>query len=133
MPKNKIAGTPPATDWTDPDDAPELTEEFFAKAEVYHGDTFVRRGRGRPATGNAKEQVSVRLDQDVLAKLRASGPGWQSKVNAMLRTGLELDRATDTDKAIAGIAILTPGETGEVGVAKLASRSMARRRLIDVD
>ena len=121
MPKNEIAGTPPATDWTDPDDAPELTEEFFAKAEVYHGDTFVRRGRGRPATGNAKEQISVRLDQDVLAKLRASGPGWQSKVNALLRTGLGLDYDE------------TRTETGEEEIAKLASQSMARGRRIDMD
>jgi len=29
--------------------------------------------------------ISLRVDQDVLEKLRAMGPGWQTKVNEMLR------------------------------------------------
>lgn len=86
--KNDAGATPPASDWQDPDDAPELTEEFFAKAEHYKGDTFVRRSRGRPPTGNAKELVSLRLDQDVLAKLRERGPGWQTEVNELLKWAL---------------------------------------------
>jgi uncharacterized protein (DUF4415 family) len=77
-------------EWTDPDDAPELTDEFFADAEYWHGDTFVRRGRGRPKSLMAKEQISVRLDPDVLAKLREKGPGWQSQINVLLRCALGL-------------------------------------------
>src|SRR3954452_4054916 len=80
----------------DPDDAPVLTKEMLADAEWFEGNRFIKRGRGRPATGKAKEQVSVRLDQDVLAKLRAAGPGWQTQVNALLRAALELDRSDDT-------------------------------------
>ena len=76
-------------EWTDPDDAPELTEEFFKNAEIWEGNTFIRRGRGRPPTGNAKELVSVRLDQEVLAKLRANGPGWQTQVNEILAKALK--------------------------------------------
>lgn len=83
--KNDSGAVPQASDWTDPDDAPELTEAFFADAEFYKGDTFVRRGPGRPASGNAKELVSLRLDRDVLAKLREGGPGWQTRVNGLLR------------------------------------------------
>ncbi len=83
--KNDSGAMPPASDWTDPDDAPELTEAFFADAEFYKGDTFVRRGPGRPVSGNAKELVSLRLDRDVLAKLREGGPGWQTRVNGLLR------------------------------------------------
>ena len=90
MPKKNGDGVKPA-DWTDPDDAPELTETFFQDAEVFEGGAFVRRGRGRPATGNAKEQVSVRLDRDVLAALRQAGPGWQSQINPLLRAALRLD------------------------------------------
>jgi hypothetical protein len=37
-----------SADWTDPDDAPELTAELRDKAEEFHGDAFIRRGRGRP-------------------------------------------------------------------------------------
>lgn len=86
--KNDAGAQPPAAEWTDPDDAPELTEEFFADAEYFHGNTFIKRGRGRPPTGNAKELVSLRLDQQVLAKLREAGPGWQSRVNDLLRQAL---------------------------------------------
>jgi uncharacterized protein (DUF4415 family) len=78
-------------EWVDPDDAPELTDEFFDRAEVWRGDTFVRRGPGRPRLENRKEQISVRLDPDVLAKLREAGPGWQSQINALLRRALLLE------------------------------------------
>ena len=91
MPKKSGAGTPPEAEWADPDDAPELTDAFFEDAETFRGDTFVKRGRGRPPTGNAREQISVRLDQQMLAKLREAGPGWQTQVNALLRQALQLE------------------------------------------
>jgi uncharacterized protein (DUF4415 family) len=87
MERNRPDGSP---EWTDPDDAPELTAEFFADAELFEGDRFIRRGRGRPKSGTVKEQISVRLDPDVLAKLREAGPGWQSRINALLRQALQL-------------------------------------------
>ncbi|HEY5299775.1 MAG TPA: BrnA antitoxin family protein [Acetobacteraceae bacterium] len=90
MPTKKPAGS---ANWTDPDDAPELTEAMLAGAEVFEGDTFVRRGRGRPKSAAAKEQISVRLDPDVLATLRASGPGWQSRINTLLRGALGIGGA----------------------------------------
>lgn len=69
--------------WVDPDDAPELTDEYFERADVYFGETLIRRGR-RP-TGSAKQLVSLRLDQDVLQRLRSLGPGWQTRANEALR------------------------------------------------
>ena len=80
--------------WIDPDDAPVLTEAEAREVEVFKGDTFVRRGRGRPTTGNAKELVSLRLDPDVLAQLRAAGPGWQSQVSGLLRLALSSSQAS---------------------------------------
>ena len=77
-------------EWIDPDDAPELTETLFDEAEVFHGDVFVRCGPGRPKSDAVKEQISVRLDPDVLAKLREAGPGWQSQINILLRQALKL-------------------------------------------
>jgi uncharacterized protein (DUF4415 family) len=41
------------------------------------------RKRGRPSVG--KEQVTIRLDKDVLAKWKATGAGWQSRINEVLR------------------------------------------------
>ena len=72
----------------DPDTAPELAGEFFEKAHFYVGDKLIRRGRGRPPLGPPKKLVSLRLDQDVIDRFRAGGPGWQSRINAVLRRHL---------------------------------------------
>jgi len=40
---------------------------------------------GRPPKADRKEPVKLRLDPDVLATLRATGPGWQTRVNTILR------------------------------------------------
>lgn len=37
----------------------------------------------------AREQVSLRLDQDVLNHFRATGPGWQERINSALRKVME--------------------------------------------
>jgi uncharacterized protein (DUF4415 family) len=74
---------PTHSDWVDPDDAPPLTREFFERATFRHGDTIIRRGR--PPTGNAKQVVSLRLDQDLIARLRGLGPGWQTLAAEALR------------------------------------------------
>lgn len=47
----------------------------------------LRRTRG-PNKKPAKEQVAIRLDQDVVGALRASGPGWQTRVNTALKEWL---------------------------------------------
>lgn len=69
--------------WVDPDDAPHLTREWFERADRYHGDKVVRRGR--PKSASPKEAVSLRLDPGVLEYFRKSGPGWQSRINEALR------------------------------------------------
>jgi uncharacterized protein (DUF4415 family) len=43
-----------------------------------------RRGRG-PQKTPTKVAISLRLDRDVLAALRAEGRGWQTRVNDLLR------------------------------------------------
>lgn len=73
----------------DPDN-PEWTEAEFARA-VPFDQAFpdlaasARRGRGRPPAAHPKALVSLRLDQDVVARFKADGPGWQSRMNAALR------------------------------------------------
>ena len=47
------------------------------------GEKVSRRG-GRPR-GSDKEQVTLRLDKAVLAHFRATGPGWQTRMNEALR------------------------------------------------
>lgn len=70
---------------------PEWTDEDFARArpaaEVLPPEVlaaFAKPKGGRPK-GSNKEQVSLRLDKDVIAKFKAAGPGWQSRMNEALR------------------------------------------------
>ena len=72
----------------DPDTAPELTDEWFDKADLHYGETLLRRGRGRPPLDNAKKLVSLSLDQDVIEQFQAGGPDWESHINAALRKHL---------------------------------------------
>jgi uncharacterized protein (DUF4415 family) len=76
------------SEWIDPDDAPELTEEWFDSAEIWEGDKLIRPGR--PKAAAPKEAVSLRLDPDILVHFRAAGPGWQSRINAALRKAAKL-------------------------------------------
>ena len=85
MPRKKKSG---AAAWVDPDDAPELTEGFFDRAEIRRGRVLVRRGR--PPLANPKQAVKLRLDVDVLAAYRATGEGWQTRINADLRKARKL-------------------------------------------
>ena len=40
--------------------------------------------RGRPKLETPKVEVKIRLDAEVVQHLRGSGPGWQTRVNALL-------------------------------------------------
>jgi uncharacterized protein (DUF4415 family) len=62
-------------------------------AQVHTPDDIARRKRGRPAgsvKAVPKEPVKLRLDADVLAALRATGDGWQTRINDALRASLQL-------------------------------------------
>jgi uncharacterized protein (DUF4415 family) len=65
------------------DDAPELTEEWFAQADLYRGGVLIRRGR--PLGSGTRELVSLRIDKQALAAFRATGPGWQVRINETLK------------------------------------------------
>lgn len=69
--------------WSDPDDAPKLTQAWADGADVYQGKTLIRRGR--PKLEQTKRHVSLRLDPDVVEKFKAAGPGWQGRINDALR------------------------------------------------
>jgi uncharacterized protein (DUF4415 family) len=59
-------------------------------ARVHTPEQILAR-RGRPpgsVAATTKQAVKLRLDPDVLAALRASGAGWQTRVNAILRNAV---------------------------------------------
>ena len=84
MNENKVATE---ANWIDPDDAPELTDEFFQRADEFEGSRLVRRGRPKALT--TKQLVSVRYDKDIVAAFKATGKGWQSRMNDALRDWLK--------------------------------------------
>jgi uncharacterized protein (DUF4415 family) len=47
-----------------------------------------RRRPGRPKLDNPKQAISLRLEPDVLAKFRATGPGWQRRMNDVLKAAV---------------------------------------------
>jgi uncharacterized protein (DUF4415 family) len=62
---------------------PELTDPWFDKS-LAHRDVEPLR-RGRPKAASTKQQVTLRLDRDVLDRFRETGEGWQSRINEALR------------------------------------------------
>lgn len=71
--------------------APEATNEQLAQAKPFSeafpalADAMRKNVGGRPKADNPKVAVSLRLDQDVVARFKASGPGWQTRMNSALR------------------------------------------------
>ena len=59
-------------------DIPELDENFWKRAEL--------------RMPQPKKGVYIRLDGDVLDWLKSKGKGYQTRMNAMLRTLMESDR-----------------------------------------
>lgn len=51
-----------------------------------------KRLRGRPVGSGRKDAVSLRVDRDVLAGFRATGRGWQTRMNAALRAWLDTEQ-----------------------------------------
>lgn len=64
---------------SDPD-APEATDEAFPAL----ADAMRKNVGGRPKSENPKVAVSLRLDQDIVTRFKASGPGWQTRMNDSL-------------------------------------------------
>jgi uncharacterized protein (DUF4415 family) len=74
----------------DPDDF-ELTDEMAAQgrpfAEMFPelAEKMRRNIAGRPRLDRPKKSVHLRLDQDVVDKFKATGPGWQTRINDVLK------------------------------------------------
>lgn len=75
--QNKLAGIEPEDD----EDSPDAT---FAIREA-----ITQRRAGRPAGSGNKEQVAIRFDKDVLEAFRATGRGWQTRMNDALKAWLK--------------------------------------------
>lgn len=81
--------------WIDPDDAPDLSApEWRAKVDA----APVIRPRGRPRSEASKVPTSLRLAPDVLDAFKATGVGWQTRMEAALWDSIErLERGGPAD------------------------------------
>jgi uncharacterized protein (DUF4415 family) len=76
-------------------DNPVWTKETFKRArparevlpELYGKATAEKmlRPRGRPKSDNARVAISLRLPPETLARWKATGPGWQTRMAEKLR------------------------------------------------
>jgi uncharacterized protein (DUF4415 family) len=94
MKKRRPAGIS-AADWNAVD-SPPVSSKLIARMRPAR--------RGRPPLGEvSKEQVTLRLDADVLARFRDTGMGWQTRINDALRkSAASLDARPAAKKAKRG-------------------------------
>ena len=80
--------------WDTVSDSPEITPELLQNARPF-AEVFpdlaasIRRARGKQKLPT-KQLVSLRIDQDVLEAFKASGSGWQRRMNDSLRKAMKL-------------------------------------------
>jgi len=78
---------------SDPDNPP-LDEDWFARArparevlpEIFGADVAAQmlKPRGRPPLDNPKRAITLRLSPHVLSAFKATGKGWQTRINEVL-------------------------------------------------
>ena len=71
---------------SDPDNPPQAENTM---ADFTPASLIPRRRRGRPAKDTPKVPTTMRLDSDVLDSFKATGEGWQTRMNAALREHLQ--------------------------------------------
>ena len=67
----------PGSEPYDPNDA--------AAVAAYWAGATIKRGRGRPTVATKRPTLNMRVDAEVLEAFKATGPGWQTRINAVLR------------------------------------------------
>ena len=63
-------------------------ERPLTNEEMLSGIVAMAKKRGRPVGSGTKEQIALRVDSDVLSAFRATGAGWQTRMNDALKDWL---------------------------------------------
>jgi len=72
----------------DPNDA-EAARAWLAEADLIRGGKVVRRGKRGPQKAPTKKLVSLRLSAEVIEHFKATGPGWQTRIDSTLRESIK--------------------------------------------
>ena len=69
---------------------PEWTDEMFKPSGRFEAlpESLQAKLRGRPKAAVTKERITIRLSPEVVERFRASGDGWQTRVDAALKDWL---------------------------------------------
>lgn len=82
---------------SDPDALP-MTDEQLSRMRPAHEvlpdivAKSLRRNRGRPKLDTPKQQITLRIDPDILQHFKSAGAGWQTAINDALRSVIEARR-----------------------------------------
>lgn len=57
-----------------------------AEVATYWATATIKRGRGRPVSEVKRPTLNMRIDAEVLEAFKATGPGWQTRINEVLRS-----------------------------------------------
>ena len=90
----------PSKNWNDVD-SPPLTRRKLAGMrplrEVYPDLAKIaaerKRGQRGPQKAHTKQPITIRIDREVLATYKATGAGWQTRMNDALKRGAKLLRS----------------------------------------
>jgi len=69
------------------EELPELDDAFFERADLYKGEKLIRAGR--PKSPRRKVLLSVRYSPEVVEYFRATGAGWQTRMDDALKEWLK--------------------------------------------
>lgn len=85
-----IAADPENPEWTDADFAQAKPASEFFDQQTYAGLVALsRRGKRGPQKAPTKERITIRLSQNVVETFRATGEGWQTRMDDALQDWLK--------------------------------------------
>jgi|ERR1017187_8013296 uncharacterized protein (DUF4415 family) len=67
----------------DPNDA-EAARAWLSQADLIRNGKVLRRGKRGPQKAPTKKLVSLRLSSEVIDHFKATGPGWQTRIDSTL-------------------------------------------------
>lgn len=70
-----------------------IEDEDAPDASLLMREALTKRRVGRPVGSGSKEQVAIRFDREVIAAFKATGTGWQTRMNAALKDWLKTHQA----------------------------------------
>ena len=60
-----------------------------AAVKAFWTSATITRGRGRPPIAAKRPTLNMRVDAEVLEAFKATGPGWQTRINSLLREAVK--------------------------------------------